>query len=138
MNPKYHYLSIDLLTLLFPFLFSFYSKANFSKKWKYLWLAILVPGLIFIAWDDVFTRLGVWGFNKAYVSGLYVGTLPIEEILFFICVPYACVFTYEALGHVFKKDYLAHYQKSISAFLVVSCFLLGMKNLDKWYTCTTF
>lgn len=138
MNPKYLYLTLDLLTILFPFLFSFYSKADFSKKWKYLWPAILIPGIIFIIWDEYFTRLGVWGFNEAYLSGLYVGSLPLEEILFFICVPYACVFTYEALNHLVSKDYFGQSQRIISASVILTCLLFGITNIDKWYTSTTF
>jgi lycopene cyclase domain-containing protein len=138
LNANYLYLTLDLLTILFPFLFSFYSKANFSKKWKYLWLAILIPGVIFIVWDEFFTRLGVWGFNEAYLSGLYIGSLPIEEVLFFICIPYACVFTYEALNHLISKDYFGSNQKIISAVLILICLFLGATNIDKWYTSTTF
>ncbi|HET6227525.1 MAG TPA: lycopene cyclase domain-containing protein [Bacteroidia bacterium] len=138
LNSKYLYLTLDLLSFAFPFLFSFYSKANFSKKWKYVWVAILLPAVLFIAWDEYFTQLGVWGFNEKYLSGIYIGSLPLEEVLFFICIPYACVFTYEALNYLFKKDYLAPYQKIISVILTVSTLLLGFININKWYTCTTF
>jgi lycopene cyclase domain-containing protein len=138
LNPKYLYLTIDLVTILFPFLFSFHSKANFSKKWKYLWVAILIPGTIFLIWDEWFTQLGIWGFNEKYLSGLYIGNLPLEEILFFICIPYACVFTYEALNYLIKKDYFDSYQQTISFALILGCALVGILNVDKWYTCTTF
>jgi len=138
LNLKYLYISLDLLTILFPFLFSFYSKANFSKKWKYLWPAILIPGVIFIVWDEFFTRLGVWGFNEAYLSGLYIGSLPLEEVLFFICIPYACVFTYEALKHLTSKDHFGPYQKIISFMLIITCLFLATIGIDKWYTLTTF
>lgn len=138
MNSKYLYLTLDLLTILFPFLFSFYSKANFSKKWKYLWPAILVPGILFIIWDEIFTRLGVWGFNQEYLSGIYIGSLPIEEILFFICIPYACVFTYEALNYLISKDYFKSSQKIISIGLILISLFLGLTNINKWYTAVTF
>lgn len=137
-NTKYLYLALDVLTILFPLLFSFYSKANFSKKWKYLWLAILIPGIVFIVWDEWFTQLGVWGFNERYLSGLYLGSLPLEEILFFICIPYACVFTYEALNYLIKKDYLASSQKVISTIIIFICISIGIFNADKWYTSITF
>lgn len=137
MNPKFLYLSLDFLSILFPFLFSFYSKANFSKKWKYLWVAILLPAAIFIVWDEYFTQLGVWGFNEKYLSGIYIGSLPLEEILFFICIPYACVFTYEALNYLAKKDYFKSSQKLISVVLITGLFAVGFMNLDKWYTSVT-
>jgi len=138
LNSKYLYLAIDLCTILFPLLFSFYPKANFSKKWKYLWPAILIPGIIFIVWDEFFTRLGVWGFNEAYLSGLYIGHLPLEEVLFFICIPYACVFTYEALNYLVSRDYFGAKQRAISMVLIVVSLFTVALSVDKLYTFTTF
>lgn len=138
MNPKYLYLLIDFFTILFPFLFSFYSKANFSKKWKHLWVAIAIPAIIFIVWDEAFTEWGVWGFNSRYVTGFSIGTLPIEEILFFICIPYACVFTYEAFNYLIHRDVLGKYQNLISIVLIATGLATGFLNLEKWYTATTF
>lgn len=138
MNQKYLYLAVNICTILVPFLFSFYPKANFSKKWKYLWIAILVPAIVFIIWDEYFTQLGVWGFNEKYLSGIYIGSLPLEEILFFVCIPYACVFTYEALNYLIEKDLLAQFENGISVFLIIASLLLAMFDFDKWYTCATF
>lgn len=138
MKQQYLYLALDVLTILFPFIFSFYPKANFSRKWKYLWLAILIPGIIFLIWDEIFTQLNVWGFNPEYLTGTYLGSLPLEEVLFFICIPYACVFTYEALNYLVKKDHLAPYRRIISVVMIVGLLIVAGLNIDKWYTATTF
>lgn len=138
MNPKYLYLAIDLLTILIPFLASFYAKAPFYKKWKFLWVAILVPAIIFLLWDEIFTRANVWGFNSKYVTGFYIGTLPIEEILFFVCIPYACVFTYFALNHLIERDYLFPHQELISSALIILLLVAGVYHVEKWYTGVTF
>lgn len=138
MNSHYTYLLIDLLTIAFPLAFSFYSKANFSSKWKYLLPSIIIPAIIFIVWDMIFTALGVWGFNPKYILGLYVYNLPIEEILFFVCVPYACVFTYEAINYLVKHDYFRNVASSISGFLFMFLLVLGLLNTSKWYTGISF
>ena len=101
-------------------------------------MAILIPGAIFIIWDEFFTQLGVWGFNEKYLTGIYIGSLPLEEVMFFICIPYACVFTYEALNYLVKKDYFKSKQKIISITLIAGCLTVGLLNLDKWYTSITF
>jgi lycopene cyclase domain-containing protein len=135
---KYLYLLIDIVSFVLPFLASFYSKAPFYKKWKYFWISTTVTALIFIVWDEVFTRMGVWGFNSQYVIGIYFFNLPIEEILFFFCIPYASVFTYFALNHLVEKDYLFPHQEIISSVLIILLLIFGMFYMEKWYTAVTF
>jgi lycopene cyclase domain-containing protein len=138
VNPKYLYLTVDILTILVPLIGSFYSKAPFYKKWKFLWIAILIPAIIFLVWDELFTRANVWGFNSKYLTGVYIGALPIEEILFFICIPYACVFTYFALNHLIERDYLFPHHELISSALILILLVAGIYHVEKWYTGITF
>ena len=138
MNEKYLYLLLDLGSISVPFAFSFYSKAKFYKKWKYLWPAIVLPAIAFILWDEYFTQLGVWGFNERYLTGIFIGNLPLEEILFFICIPYACVFTYEALNYLIERDYFGKYSRPISITMAILLLILGVIHSDKWYTGVTF
>jgi lycopene cyclase domain-containing protein len=134
LKSNYLYLLLDFISILFPLAFSFYPKANFSKKWKYLWKPLLIPATIFILWDMAFTRMGVWGFNPKHILGIYVCNLPIEEVLFFICIPYACVFLYEALNYLVKKDFFASLASPISIMLVMFLLTLGLMNLQRLYT----
>ncbi|HEY3406506.1 MAG TPA: lycopene cyclase domain-containing protein [Ohtaekwangia sp.] len=135
---KYLYLLINFFTILIPFAASFYPKAPFYKSWKYLLPAILIPGIIFVIWDEVFTRMNVWGFNEQYLTGIYIGSLPLEEILFFICIPYACVFTYFALTHLIERDYLFPHQELISSLTILLSLVLGMYFFEKIYSGVTF
>jgi len=138
LNSRYLYLTIDLLSISLPLAFSFYPKANFSEKWKFLWPALLIPGLIFIVWDVAFTEMGVWGFNPTYLTGFMIYNLPIEEILFFICIPYSCVFLYEALNYLIKRDFLRELSPAITVMLIMFLLTLGLLNTSRWYTGTTF
>lgn len=128
------YLLINLCSILIPFGCSFESRISFYKKWKYLFPSLCVTALPFLIWDAVFTHLGVWGFNPKYLTGLHVFNLPVEEILFFFAIPYACMFTYEVLNHFVRKDYLGKYTNAISVALI---FLMACSALlfhDKLYT----
>ena len=140
MNLTSHwlYLGLNILTISIPLLRSFEPKVRFASKFKFLLPAILAPGTLFIIWDVLFTRMGVWGFNDDYLLGIQILNLPLEEYLFFITIPYACVFTYEALKYFVKKDLLIHQENSISVVLILGLFVVGILHLDKWYTSVTF
>ncbi len=138
MNSKYLYLTVNLASIIIPFLASFYPRVPFYKKWKWVWPAILIPAIPFLIWDEYFSRLGVWGFNPEYLTGIYIGSLPLEEVLFFICIPYACVFTYFALNHLIKRDLLCLSHEIISSILIVFLFIAGVYFIEKAYTATTF
>ena len=43
---------------------------------------------VFIPWDIIFTINEIWGFNPDYLKGAKILSLPYEEWLFFICIPY--------------------------------------------------
>lgn len=138
LSPAYLYLIIDLGAISLPLLFSFHPKISFHQKWKYVWPAILFPALPFLVWDALFTYMGVWGFNPKYLLGVHFFRLPVEEILFFICIPYACLFTYEAVKQLSARDYLQSHTKSITRILIVVLFLVGIFNFTRWYTSVTF
>ena len=94
---------------------------------------------VFIPWDVIFTINGVWGFNSDYFLGFEIFSLPLEEWLFFICIPFACVFTHYALLLYFPNLKLSKVvTKAISISLVLILFILALANHDKWYTLVNF
>jgi lycopene cyclase domain-containing protein len=137
LNPHHLYLALNLGSFIVPFLFSFYPKAPFYKKWKYLFVSTLIPGVIFIVWDEIFTQMGVWGFNPDYLIGWQWGQLPLEEILFFFCIPYASVFTYEAMNYLVRHDYLKRCETVITRTLIFILIIGGLAAWDRWYTLMT-
>jgi lycopene cyclase domain-containing protein len=135
---KFAYLIIDTIVLGPPLLFSFSRTFPFSRQWKTYWPAILHVALIFLVWDAWFTHLGVWGFNPRYVTGLRIANLPVEELLFFICIPYACLFT----GFCWSRCGLNGPNKKttdvITLTLVAVLLTVGCWNLSRRYTASTF
>ncbi|QMU29417.1 lycopene cyclase domain-containing protein [Adhaeribacter radiodurans] len=134
----YIYLYLNIFTILFPFLLSFDKRVQFYKNWKYLFPAIAINALIFIVWDSIFTQHGVWGFNNDYLLGIYFFNLPLEEVLFFITVPYACVFIYECLNVYVKRDLLQQRALVVTILLAIFISLVGLLHLGKLYTSVTF
>ncbi|HQY12037.1 MAG TPA: lycopene cyclase domain-containing protein, partial [Ferruginibacter sp.] len=97
MNNHYIYFLILAASFTGPLALSFDKKVAFYKNWKYLFPAMLFPALLYIAWDMYFTTKGVWSFNEAYITGINIINLPLEEVLFFLIVPYCCVFIYACI-----------------------------------------
>ena len=132
------YLVINILTIFVPMLRSFEHRINMLSKWKAIWPSIALVGFIFIVWDVMFTHMGVWGFTEEHLIGVNIFGLPIEEMLFFVTVPYACLFIYEVLNYFIKRDLLGAVARP--AFLVLAGFLLvlGFMFIQNWYTSVTF
>lgn len=138
MKQKYLYLGIDLLVFTVPFLFSFHPKANFSRKWKYILPAIAGTAVVFVAWNLLFTSLGIRGFNSRYTTGETALGLPVEDILFFISIPYAILFMYFALNHLMEKDHLFPHQELISSVVIVLLLIFGGFYMHHLYTGSVF
>ncbi|GGM87733.1 lycopene cyclase [Lentzea pudingi] len=53
--------------------------------------------LVLAAWDVVAIMRGHWNFHPEATTGVRIGVLPIEEIVFFVVIPVCAVLTYEAV-----------------------------------------
>lgn len=93
---------INLGIVIFPLLFSFEKNIRFYRRIPALLASLGIVSTIYIIWDIIATRRGDWGFSELYTGSLRIGGLPLEEILFFITVPYATVFTYETIRFYIK------------------------------------
>lgn len=138
MESNYLYLGLVLLALAYPLAQSFEKRIQFHRKWKYLFPAIFAMGFLFIPWDIIFTLKGVWWFNERYLTGITLLRLPIEEWLFFLIVPFACVFLYEVLNYFSKKDRLAPISRWLFLLLGLVFIGTGIVHTDRMYTFVTF
>ena len=137
MNALYLWLNISSIAV--PLLYSFHPKLKLYKKFHWLLLSLILTMGVFIPWDVIFTINGIWGFNSDYFLGFKIFSLPLEEWLFFICIPFACVFTHYALILYFPNLKLNKVAtKAISISLVLILFILALANYDKWYTLVNF
>ena len=137
MNPQYLYLTVDLAVLAVPLAFSFDRRVRFVRFWPALFPAIAVMMALFIPWDIAFTERGIWGFNPDYLSGFWIAGIPLEEWLFFICIPYACVFTYESPKHYIPEAPLRPLAIPATALLAVASAALAVSHSDRHYIAVT-
>ena len=134
---KYLYSFILFFSVIVPFIFSFHKRLQFHLHFKSFFLGLLGMLLIFIPWDIWFTSLGIWGFNPKYLTGLYFFNLPLEECLFFICIPFCCIFTYHVVWTLSKNKSIKPMKRAcwIISFALL---LAGVLLNDFMYTASTF
>ena len=129
------YLLLDIGSLSVPLIFSFHPKIKFYKTFKAFLPALFLSAGVYISWDIILTQNGVWGFNSNYLSGISFLHLPVEEWLFFIAIPYACVFTYFTLNKINPNIKLGKKLTTyINYVLLTTLLLLVLLNTDKAYT----
>jgi len=144
LETHFTYFFILAVSLLGPLVLSFDKKVAFHKKWKYVFKAMLLPAALFIAWDIYFTSTAVWSFNPQYITGIRIINLPIEEALFFLVVPYCCLFVYECIRVYFpnlknkRKDALI--LKLLAGILLITGIFFHKKSYTSWtfISCAVF
>lgn len=132
------YLWINLGAFIVPFLFSFHPRLRFDRQWQAAAPAIGGIMALFIPWDAWATARGIWGFNAEHLVGFTLLGLPIEEWLFFICIPYACLFTYHCFKVLGIKDHFGPYAKAITFLLLGGSAMIAIFYAHQLYTCITF
>lgn len=133
----YTYILINFFTVIICFLASFDRRIQFNKLFAKFLLSSTIVAIPFIIWDIWFTAKGVWWFDLNYTLGLKIAGLPIEEWLFFYCIPFACVFTYYCL----EKFYTLNRADTLNNLIVFTAFIIlgvvGLLYYEKIYTLLT-
>lgn len=99
---------------------------------------MVFPALLYILWDIYFVSKGVWHFNETYISGIKLFNLPLEEVLFFVLVPYSCVFIYACIRSYFPLLKNKRWADVFLILLAINLLLAGTIHFDKYYTGWTF
>lgn len=128
------YLALNVLSILFPFAYSFTAHSGFSKKFGRVWLAILMVAVPMLVWDVWFTARGVWGFNPEYYLGFKLAGLPFEEIMFFFCIPFACLFIYDTVSKFPRMALPEKPVRMVAGVLGAALLVLAFMNTERAYT----
>ena len=62
--------------------------------------AMLPVIVIFTAWDLLGIHREHWFYNPRFITGIHLGPLPLEELVFFIVIPICGLLTYEAVAKI--------------------------------------
>jgi lycopene cyclase domain-containing protein len=96
------YLLLNVFILAAPLSLIFDKRTAYYRRMPALAFALAVVSSSYLIWDVVVTARGEWSFNQSYLTGLQVLNIPIEEMLFFVTVPFSCLFLYEVVLYAAK------------------------------------
>lgn len=134
---KYTYLLINFFTILVPFIFSFHPRIRFYLQFPAFIKASFLASVPFLLWDILFTANNVWSFNPEYTLGIRLIGLPLEEILFFFCIPFSCVFTYHCVRLFYPAKWNVAFGNIFVLILAGFLILVGFIFFKKAYTVVT-
>ena len=137
MLQPYTYILINFFTVIVCFIASFDKRIQFHQYFSAFIGASSIVATLFICWDIGFTKMGVWWFNLDYTLGWTLAGLPIEEWLFFYCIPFACIFTYYCLDKFFDFTWTIGFNNIIVFVSVITCSVVALLHHDKIYTLLT-
>jgi lycopene cyclase domain-containing protein len=129
-----YYGYILLFSFLGPLALSFDKKVAYYKRVRHLIVPIILVSGLFLIWDQWFTEKGVWGFTMAHTAHIFLGKLPLEEILFFVVVPYNCMFIFEVIGVYFQPKNKALLNRVFFGIFLLLGLTLLIQQPTGWYT----
>lgn len=137
-EATYTYLAINLFSIAGPLAYGFTRHSGFNAKWR-AWLpALVITATVFIIWDIFFTAQGVWSFNPSYHLGLSLLGLPLEEMMFFICIPFACLFLHDVAKRLVILHLPSLVGRIIWAVTGLALLLIAGFHWDHAYTLSAF
>ncbi|UYQ95725.1 lycopene cyclase domain-containing protein [Chitinophaga horti] len=137
MLTSYTYLLVNFFAVVICFIFSFDKRIQFHHHFGAFLKAAIIVGIPFIAWDVWFTHHGIWWFNDTYLTGFRIAGLPVEEWLFFVCIPFACLFTYHCLNKFFDLTWANAFNNIIVFATCIICIVAALLYRDRMYTLVT-
>jgi len=133
------YLSLLIFSVSVPLILSFDRKVGFYRLWSALFPALIIIGSIYITADILFVRYGIWGFNPAYHTNIVIAGLPLEEWLFFVLIPYACIFIHYVFISYYPDLMISdRITRILTLTLMLILLMVLLNSYDKVYTLFNF
>ena len=102
MDPgRWSYVAVLGFVLIGCLWLEFALRTRVLVRARRLFASMVVPVLVFYAWDAYAVASGHWTFDPGRILGIRLpGGVPIDEVLFFLVIPLAAILTLEAVRSV--------------------------------------
>jgi len=103
MDDRWQYLALMALCVILTLPLEFVLRARVYRRPLRLLPALLPTVVVFTIWDVVGILRGHWTYSPRFTTGIHLGVMPLEELVFFIVIPICGLLTYEAVGDVLRR-----------------------------------
>ena len=79
-----------------------------KQDWLRLLQVFVTVSAPFVLLDALSHARGWWAYNPAYVTGHTLLGLPVEEVVFFFVIPFACLYLYSSMERLSPTRQLVH------------------------------
>lgn len=86
-----------------PFVVSFWPPLRFWSHGRALFVSLATTFVVFVAWDVIAVHRGHWAFRSDRVAPLSWAGLPLDELAFFVVIPFCCIFTWAAVNFIYDR-----------------------------------
>ena len=101
MGP-YEYLILMAACVAITLPLEFLLRARVYRRLPLMLPSIAVVVVIFGAWDLLGIAREHWTYNPEFITGINLGILPLEELVFFIVIPLCALLSYEGVSTVLR------------------------------------
>lgn len=130
---KWLYAAFDTVVIAGPLLASRLWLRDFWRQKQALFMSLGTVALPWALMDVAAHYWGWWQYNPQYIFGVRFFGLPIEEIVFFIAVPFACLVVWHAAQR-FKGGVPPWVPRAVFVVLVIACAGLIALHIGRWRT----
>lgn len=100
---RYQYLLLMAACLAITLPLEFVLDARVYRRWRLALAALFPVVVVFSLWDVLGIVRDHWSYSPTYVTGIRLGVMPLEELVFFVVVPLCGLLTYEAVGRLLQR-----------------------------------
>ena len=102
MPDQWQYLALMGACLLITLPLEFFPGVRVWRAPRRLATALLPVVAVFVVWDLIGIARGHWDYAARYITGIDLGPMPLEELVFFLAIPICTVLTWEAVGSILR------------------------------------
>ncbi len=95
---RYQYLLLMAGCLLITLPLEWALRARIYRRWRLALLALLPTVAVFSAWDVLGILRDHWSYSPRFTTGVMIGVMPLEELVFFVVIPICALLTYESVS----------------------------------------